>query len=91
MEQPQTSESKSATAAETRKPVRSEINAGRGSTSSANFHVWTAIGTTIATATLVVAIVQLQVGNIQSQIENVQAQIGNVQSQIENVVLMLLN
>ena len=84
IDQPQTSESESTTAAETRKPARSEINAGRGPTSSASFHVWTAIGTTIATATLVVAIVQLQIGNVQSQIENVQAQIGNVQAQIGN-------
>ena len=74
------------TDAEIRELVRSEIDAGRGLSSSARFHLWTAIGTTIttvlATVALIITFVQSQIGNVQSQIGNVQSQIGNVQSQM---------
>ena len=86
IDQPQTGVSNNMTAAEIRELVRSEINAGRSLTSSARFHLWTAIGTTIttvlATVALVVTFVQSQIGSVQSQIGSVQSQIGSVQLQI---------
>ena len=47
--------------------------------------VLSAVGTTIATVSLITTIVQAQIGNLQEQIGNLQAQIGNLQEQITGI------
>ena len=76
-------------ATEIRELVRTEINANRSLAFSHRFHVWIAVGKTIATVLattiLIVMFTQSQIGRIQEEIVKVQLQITELEKNIQNL------
>lgn len=81
------------TATEIRELVRTEINANRSLASSDRFHVWIAVGKTIATVLatviLIIMFTQSQIGRIQSEIVNVQLRITELKKNIQNLSITI--